>query len=54
MTKEGSIEGSKKDAINIVYTPWRNLKKEASMEVGAVGYHNLSLKKLVKNVETNK
>lgn len=26
--------------IDVVYTPWANLKKTASMDVGQVGFHN--------------
>lgn len=26
--------------IDVVYTPWSNLKKAASMDVGQVGFHN--------------
>ncbi|KAI5778210.1 hypothetical protein EDC01DRAFT_674661 [Geopyxis carbonaria] len=38
LTKANSIEGNKKDNINIVYTPWSNLKKDGSMAVGQVGF----------------
>lgn len=30
--------GNKKDNINIVYTPWSNLKKDGSMATGQVGF----------------
>lgn len=26
--------------VDVVYTPWQNLKKTASMDVGQVGFHN--------------
>lgn len=26
--------------VDVVYTPWSNLKKTASMDVGQVGFHN--------------
>lgn len=26
--------------IDVVYTPWQNLKKTPSMDVGQVGFHN--------------
>ena len=26
--------------VDVVYTPWHNLKKTASMDVGQVGFHN--------------
>lgn len=38
--KQGSIEGCKKASVVIVYTPWANLRKEGSMAVGQVGFHN--------------
>ncbi|KAM3137145.1 hypothetical protein pb186bvf_010691 [Paramecium bursaria] len=50
MTKQGSIEGSKKEYINIVYTPWSNLNKSQGMEVGSVGYKDITNKKLIKNI----
>jgi len=31
--------GNKQDNVRIVYTPWANLKKKASMEIGQVGFH---------------
>ncbi|PCD19976.1 unnamed protein product [Fusarium graminearum] len=30
--------GNKKDNVTIIYTPWSNLKKDGSMEVGQVGF----------------
>ncbi|KAI9867204.1 MAG: hypothetical protein M1813_009482 [Trichoglossum hirsutum] len=38
LTKANSIEGNKKDNVNVVYTPWSNLKKDGSMAVGQVGF----------------
>ncbi|CUS13438.1 unnamed protein product [Tuber aestivum] len=38
LTKSNSIEGNKKDNINVVYTPWSNLKKDGSMAVGQVSF----------------
>lgn len=32
--------GNKVNNIDVVYTPWSNLKKTASMDVGQVGFHN--------------
>lgn len=40
LTKANSIEGNKKDNITIIYTPWSNLKKDGSMDVGQVTFHN--------------
>ncbi|KAH6606994.1 hypothetical protein Trco_006147 [Trichoderma cornu-damae] len=36
LTKANSIEGNKKDNITVIYTPWANLKKDGSMDVGQV------------------
>lgn len=38
LTKANSIEGNKKDNITIIYTPWSNLKKDGSMDVGQVSF----------------
>jgi predicted ribosome quality control (RQC) complex YloA/Tae2 family protein len=38
LTKANSIEGSKKNNISIVYTPWSNLKKTDGMETGQVSF----------------
>lgn len=32
--------GNKKDNITIIYTPWSNLRKDASMATGQVSFHN--------------
>lgn len=34
------VAGNKVNNIDIVYTPWSNLKKTANMDVGQVGFHN--------------
>ena len=39
-TKANSIEGNKKDNVTIIYTPWSNLKKDGSMAVGQVSFHD--------------
>ncbi|KAM0482489.1 hypothetical protein ACHAPX_003007 [Trichoderma viride] len=36
LTKANSIEGNKKDNVTVIYTPWANLKKDGSMDVGQV------------------
>ena len=36
LVKANSITGNKTSNIDVVYTPWSNLKKSASMEVGQV------------------
>ncbi|KAG5984999.1 hypothetical protein E4U55_002106 [Claviceps digitariae] len=38
LTKANSIEGNKKDNVTVIYTPWSNLKKDGSMDVGQVSF----------------
>lgn len=38
LTKANSIEGNKKDNVTIIYTPWSNLRKDASMATGQVSF----------------
>ncbi|EFY92482.1 hypothetical protein MAC_01448 [Metarhizium acridum CQMa 102] len=38
LTKANSIEGNKKDNITVIYTPWSNLRKDGSMDVGQVSF----------------
>jgi hypothetical protein len=40
LVKANSIQGNKMNDVEIVYTPWTNLKKTASMDVGQVSFHN--------------
>jgi len=40
LVKANSIQGNKVNNVDVVYTPWQNLKKTASMDVGQVGFHN--------------
>lgn len=40
LTKANSIDGNKKDNITIIYTPWANLRKDGSMAVGQVAFHD--------------
>jgi len=40
LVKANSIEGHKLNNVKVVYTPWPNLKKRQSMEVGQVGFHD--------------
>ena len=54
LTKENSIEGSKKSQIDIVYTPARNLNKSPEMEVGSVNYKDDKMVKRVKHVSKDK
>ncbi|TKX23929.1 hypothetical protein C1H76_3867 [Elsinoe australis] len=51
LTKANSIEGNKKDAITVIYTPWSNLKKDGSMATGQVSFHN---QKKVKRIHVEK
>lgn len=39
LVKANSIAGNKVNNIEVVYTPWANLKKTAAMEVGEVSFH---------------
>ncbi|CAN1238924.1 Coiled-coil domain-containing protein 25 [Linum grandiflorum] len=41
-------KGNKVNNIDVVYTPWSNLKKTASMDVGQVGFHNSKMVRTVK------
>ncbi|EGC31675.1 hypothetical protein DICPUDRAFT_82463 [Dictyostelium purpureum] len=50
LVKNNSIQGCKEPAVDIVYTPWANLKKTPGMEAGAVLYHNDNEAKYVRNV----
>jgi len=40
LVKQNSIQGCKTNNVTIVYTPWANLKKTASMDVAQVGFHD--------------
>jgi len=39
LVKANSIQGNKMPNVQIVYTPWANLKKTGDMAVGQVGFH---------------
>jgi len=55
LTKENSIEGCKRAAVDIVYTPFLNLRKEEErMETGQVGFKDEKFKFFLKNVERDK
>ncbi|KAJ1688007.1 hypothetical protein LUZ63_019397 [Rhynchospora breviuscula] len=51
LVKANSIQGNKMNNIDIIYTPWTNLKKNLSMDVGQVGFFN---SKLVRTVRVEK
>ncbi|KAL8704887.1 MAG: hypothetical protein Q9201_001955 [Fulgogasparrea decipioides] len=40
LTKANSIEGNKKENVTIIYTPWSNLLKNASMATGQVSFRD--------------
>ncbi|XP_066307174.1 uncharacterized protein [Miscanthus floridulus] len=40
LVKAHSIQGKKMNNVEVIYTPWSNLKKSPSMHVGQVGFHN--------------
>lgn len=40
LVKANSIQGNKLNDVEIIYTPWSNLKKTAGMDAGQVAYHN--------------
>ena len=44
LVKANSIQGNKLNNITVVYTPWANLKKTQSMDVGQVhaNHHQIS------------
>ncbi|GMH11862.1 hypothetical protein Nepgr_013703 [Nepenthes gracilis] len=48
LVKANSIQGNKVNNIDVVYTPWSNLKKTGSMDVGQVGFHNSKTVRTVK------
>lgn len=51
LVKANSIQGNKLNNVDVVYTPWYNLKKTASMDVGQVGFHN---SKMVRTIRVEK
>ncbi|KAK3436941.1 coiled-coil domain-containing protein 25 [Eucalyptus grandis] len=51
LVKANSIQGNKVNNVDVVYTPWANLKKTASMDVGQVGFHS---SKMVRTVRVEK
>ena len=53
IVKDNSIEGRKKEKVSVCYTPWENLKKTASMEIGAVGYKKEENVKLAHGITKN-
>ena len=54
LVRDGSIEGRKQEKVSICYTPWYNLKKTASMEIGEVGFKDEKEVYHIKNVTKDK
>mmetsp|Transcript_25183 Transcript_25183/g.57125 ORF Transcript_25183/g.57125 Transcript_25183/m.57125 type:complete len:233 (+) Transcript_25183:83-781(+) len=54
LTKANSIEGSKAHEVDIVYTPFLNLKKEERMDTGQVGFKDEAFRTLLKHVERDR
>ena len=53
LVKANSIEGCKKNNVNVIYTRWRNLHKTSDMEVGAIGFHDRAKVKRMNVVKNN-
>ncbi|KAL3819034.1 hypothetical protein ACJIZ3_004939 [Penstemon smallii] len=51
LVKANSIQGNKVNNVDVVYTPWQNLKKASSMDVGQVGFYST---KMVRTVRVEK
>lgn len=51
LVKANSIQGCKINPIDVVYTPWSNLKKTKGMDVGQVSFHD---NKRVKKIKVEK
>jgi hypothetical protein len=41
------LPGNKKDNVTVIYTPWSNLRKDASMATGQVSFHDPKLTKKI-------
>merc|ERR1712008_273468 len=54
LTKANSIDGCKAAEVDIVYTPFLNLKKEERMDTGQVGFKDEAFRILIKNVVKDK
>ena len=54
IVKINSIEGKKKSSIDIIYTEFKNLKKNDSMDVGQVGFLDKKKVAFVKNIASNR
>ncbi|KAL5229005.1 hypothetical protein ABZP36_017270 [Zizania latifolia] len=47
LVKAHSIQGNKMNNVEVVYTPWSNLRKSQSMDVGQVDFHNPRMVRVV-------
>eukprot|EP00927_Polykrikos_kofoidii_P085740 TRINITY_DN9403_c0_g1_i3.p1 TRINITY_DN9403_c0_g1~~TRINITY_DN9403_c0_g1_i3.p1 ORF type:complete len:233 (+),score=64.70 TRINITY_DN9403_c0_g1_i3:57-755(+) len=54
LTKANSIEGCKLAEVDVVYTPFLNLRKEERMDTGQVGFKDESFRKVLKKVPKDK
>merc|ERR1712228_431382 len=54
LVKQNSIDGSKAAEVDVVYTPWPNLRKEDSMNAGQVGFKEEKHRRMVKNAQKDK
>merc|ERR1719473_1613627 len=54
LTKHNSIEGCKAHQVDIVYTPFLNLKKEERMNTGQVSFKDENFRIILKNLEKDK
>lgn len=48
-----NLAGNKVNNVDVVYTPWQNLKKTASMDVGQVGFYNSKMVSFIMRVFYN-
>jgi len=54
LVRDGSKDGRKQEKVSICYTPWQNLKKTNSMEIGEVGFKDEKQVFHIKNVTKDK
>lgn len=54
LTKANSIDGCKMAEVDVVYTPFLNLRKEERMDTGQVGFKDEAFRILMKHVEKDK
>ncbi|KFD54187.1 hypothetical protein M514_04964 [Trichuris suis] len=47
LVKANSIKGNKMNNVQVIYTPWSNLKKTGDMDVGQVGFKDKNLVRYV-------